>query len=134
MLQTTSSIHKSPRTVMPSLHHLNLPEASAANPQPILSISGKILSTPVTCCDPFFYFITPINVQSSVTYTANPKTGNRTILLHVCGSLQFICHHIDAHFSVPQTSKPTTQITHDGKRYKTLFKNTFYYSSAWFIW
>jgi len=134
LLQVTSSINNSPCAVMPSLYHLNLPEAFAVHPQPILPIPGKILSTPATCCDPFFYFTTPITMQSSVNYTANPKVGNWTILLHICGSLLFICHHIDAYFSVLQTSKPTTQITHDGKRCKTLFKNTYYYSRAWFIW
>jgi hypothetical protein len=123
MLQTSSSMRNSPRTVMPSLHHLNLPKAFTVHPQPILSIPGKILSTPATCCDPFFCFTTPITLQYFVNYTANPKVGNWTILFHICGSLQFICHHIEAYFSVSQTSKPTTQIIHDGKRCKTHFKN-----------
>jgi hypothetical protein len=57
-------------------HHLNLPEAFTVHPQPILSIPGKFLIAPATCYDTFFYFTTPITVQSSVTYTANPKVGN----------------------------------------------------------
>jgi hypothetical protein len=99
MLQTTSSIH------------ISLPEAFATHPKPILSIPGKILSTPATC-DPFFYFNNPNHCAIFCDVHSQSKSGK----LHVCGSLPFICHHIDAYFSVPQTSKPTTQITHDGKR------------------
>jgi len=86
------------------------------------------------CCDPFSYFTTPITAQSSVTYTANPKVGNWTILLHVCGSLQFICHHIDAYFSVPQNETNHTNNTRWRRGVKHLFKNTYNYSTAWFIW
>jgi hypothetical protein len=99
--------------VIPSLHHLNLPKALAVHPQPILTIPGKILSSPSSCCDPFFYFTTP---------------------LHLCCSLQRICHNTNVYFWVPQTSEATTQISHDGKTCTPLFKNTYYYSKVWFTW
>lgn len=97
--------------VMPALHHLNLPEAFALHPQLILSIPGKILSSPGTSCDPFFYFTTPTTEFFFCDLYGQFISGK---LNNIYGSLQLICHHINAYFSYPQTSKPITQITQDG--------------------
>jgi len=74
VLQVTSSIHNSPRAVMPSLHHLNLPVAFVVHPQPILLIPGKILSTPATC-DPFFYFTNPNHCAVFCDLHSQSKSG-----------------------------------------------------------